>query len=395
MGNHMKEIILLKYGELVLKGSNKHVFEEKLLQNLRNKIKPYGAFDVWRAQSAVYVKSKSEKPDIEGAFSAAKKVFGFSSLSLALEVEKNIVAIDTAVIEYLSSELEASRTFKVESKRSDKNFPMDSPSICKHIGATVLEQFPHLTVDLYNPDTTVVIEIRDTMAYIHKRGEKGAGGLPSGSSGRAALLVSGGIDSPVAGYMVARRGVELVAIHFYSYPYTSERSKLKVCDLCGLVSGYAGKIKLYVVPFTRIQEEIRNNCPEEYFTLIMRRMMMKISNVIAKREDCMALVTGESIGQVASQTIQAILATNHAAELPVFRPVIGMDKEEIVAIARRIGTYECSILPYEDCCTIFTPKHPRTKPQLEKVLEVESSFDYDELIAEAIDGVEIIVGGNT
>ena len=384
----MKEIILLKAGEIALKGLNRSVFEDRLAKNCKFRLKHLGRFQITRAQSTMYCEPLDEDIDIDEAVETLQTVFGFSKMSRACVVEKDMDAIKAAAAEYLEPVLRDCRTFKVEAERSDKAFPLKSPAICAEVGGYLLSRFPHLRVDVHQPDFTVYVEIRDKNAYIHGPQLDGAGGMPVGSSGRAMLLISGGIDSPVAGYMMAKRGLELQAVHFAAPPYTSEYARQKVITLCREVGRYAGRIKLHVVGFTHVQEQIRDLCPEEYFTIIMRRYMMKIAERIAREEGCGALVTGESVAQVASQTLYALGCTDVAAELPVLRPVIGMDKNEIIAVARRIGTFETSILPYEDCCTVFTPRHPRTRPKLRDVLRAEERLDEEALLADALSKVE-------
>ena len=384
----MKEIILLKAGEIALKGLNRSVFEDRLAKNCKFRLKHLGRFQITRAQSTMYCEPLDEDIDIDEAVETLQTVFGFSKMSRACVVEKDMDAIKAAAAEYLEPVLRDCRTFKVEAKRSDKAFPLKSPAICAEVGGYLLSRFPHLRVDVHQPDFTVYVEIRDKNAYIHGPQLDGAGGMPVGSSGRAMLLISGGIDSPVAGHMMAKRGLELQAVHFAAPPYTSEYARQKVITLCREVGRYAGRIKLHGVGFTHVQEQIRDLCPEEYFTIIMRRYMMKIAERIAREEGCGALVTGESLAQVASQTLYALGCTDVAAELPVLRPVIGMDKNEIIAVARRIGTFETSILPYEDCCTVFTPRHPRTRPKLREVLRAEERLDEEALLADALSKVE-------
>ena len=384
----MKEIILLKAGEIALKGLNRSVFEDRLAKNCKFRLKHLGRFQITRAQSTMYCEPLDEDIDIDEAVETLQTVFGFSKMSRACVVEKDMDAIKAAAAEYLEPVLRDCRTFKVEAKRSDKAFPLKSPAICAEVGGYLLSRFPHLRVDVHQPDFTVYVEIRDKNAYIHGPQLDGAGGMPVGSSGRAMLLISGGIDSPVAGHMMAKRGLELQAVHFAAPPYTSEYARQKVITLCREVGRYAGRIKLHVVGFTHVQEQIRDLCPEEYFTIIMRRYMMKIAERIAREEGCGALVTGESVAQVASQTLYALGCTDVAAELPVLRPVIGMDKNEIIAVARRIGTFETSILPYEDCCTVFTPRHPRTRPKLREVPRAEERLDEEALLADALSKVE-------
>ena len=384
----MKELILIKNGEIALKGLNRTTFEDVLLKNIRRKLADLGKFRCYKAQSTMYIEPQEENIDLDEAVDRVRKVFGIAALTRACIVEKDFEDIKAKTVEYLKETLSEASTFKVEAKRSDKTFPMNTPQICTELGGYLLEQFPNLTVDVHNPQVTVMVEIRDFAAYVHAGQIEGAGGMPVSTSGRAMLLVSGGIDSPVAGYMMAKRGMEVLAVHFVSPPYTSERAKLKVITLCEKMSAYCGRMQLFIVPFTKMQEAIRDNCPEELFTVIMRRMMMKIAEKLAQRSDCAALITGESLAQVASQTVQAIACTDVACQMPVLRPLIGMDKEEIIRIARKIDTFETSILPYEDCCTVFTPKHPRTRPKLAMVEEAEAAFDFAPMLEEAVEGAE-------
>ena len=389
----MREVMLIKNGEIVLKGLNRPVFEDILIKNIRRRLKDFGKILITKEQSTICIEPIEQEFDFDGALEKVSKIFGIVSFSRACVVEKNFEVIQETAVEYLEADLLNAKTFKVESKRSDKKFKLTSPQISCEIGGYLLDAYPHLKVDLHNPDLIVKVEIRDNGAFIHAGAINGAGGMPVSSNGRAALLISGGIDSPVAGYMMAKRGVELCAVHFASPPYTSERAKEKVIELLRIVSEYSGRISTYIVPFTQIQEEIRKNCPEEYFTIIMRRLMMNIANRIANQQRCTTLITGESLGQVASQTMEAISCTDVASELLVFRPLIGMDKEEIVTISRKIGTYDTSILPFEDCCTVFIPKHPRTKPKLEYILEAEASFDFEPLIVESLLNLEKLTIG--
>ena len=386
----MREMILLKYGELALKGLNRPSFEAALTRSIRHRLYRFPSFTLQKAQSALFLTPGGSDFDMDAAAERLQKVFGISSIVRACVTEKDMAAINAAAVDYLRAELETVRSFKVEARRSDKSFPLTSPQIMAETGAAILDAFPHLHVDVHHPEALVTVEIRDFGAYVHGKPLPGAGGLPAGTSGRAALLISGGIDSPVAGYMMARRGLTLTAVHFASPPYTSERARNKVLDLLRTVSDFSGRIICYVVPFTKIQETIRHSCREEYFTVIMRRLMMRIASSIAQSEDCSALITGESVGQVASQTVQAIACTDAVSPIPVLRPLIGMDKEDIVTIARRIGTFETSIQPYEDCCTVFTPRHPRTRPTLRYVELDEASFDFAPLITEAIQNAEKI-----
>ena len=384
----MNEIFLMKLGEIVLKGQNKRQFENKLRQNVRRRMKPYGEFDVYLMQSTVYVEPKSEDCDVDGAWEACHAIFGVVSLCRCRPCEKNLDSIYEAAEAYLGDDLEGARSFKVESKRSDKQFPMTSIAISQEIGGRLAETHPHLLVDVHHPEYTVYVEIRDLAAYVHGPAEPGAGGLPTGVGGRAAVLLSGGIDSPVAGYMIAKRGVEIECVHFFSYPYTSEQAKEKVLELARLMSRYCGRMTVNIVGFTEIQEAIRDNCPEEMFTIIMRRFMMRIAQEIARRDGCKSLVTGENLGQVASQTMEAMAVTGAVVDMPLFCPLIGMDKEEIVRIARKIGTLETSILPYEDCCTVFTPRHPKTKPTRRMAEDAEKNLDVEALIARALENTE-------
>jgi thiamine biosynthesis protein ThiI len=386
----MNEIFLMKLGEIVLKGANKRQFENKLRQNVRRRMKPYGNFDVYIMQSTVYVQPLDEEADVEGAWEACRSIFGVVSLCRCRPCEKNLDAIYNAIEEYLGDDLDCAKSFKVESKRSDKAFPMTSIAISQEIGGRLAEAHPTVEVDVHHPDYVVYVEVRDLAAYVHGPAEPGAGGLPTGVGGRAMCLLSGGIDSPVAAYMMAKRGMEIECVHFFSYPYTSQLAKDKVLELARLVTRYAGRMTVNIVSFTQIQEAIRDNCPEEFFTLIMRRFMMEISQRIAKGDGCGALITGENLGQVASQTMEAMTVTGAVVDIPVFMPLIGMDKEEIVTIARKIGTLETSILPYEDCCTVFTPKHPKTKPTLGQLLHAERNLDREGLIQRALEGVEKI-----
>ena len=379
----MNEIFLLKLGEIVLKGTNKRQFENRLRQNIRRRMKAYGNFDVYIMQSTAYVEPMDDMADVESAWEACRTIFGLASLCRCRPCEKNIESIYEAVEEYLGDDLDCAESFKVESKRSDKAFPMNSIAISQEIGGRLAEAHPTCRVDVHHPAYTVYVEIRDLAAYVHGPAEPGAGGLPTGVSGRAMCLLSGGIDSPVAAYMIAKRGVEVEAVHFFSYPYTSQLAKDKVVELA--------RMTVNIVGFTRIQEAIRDNCPEEFFTLIMRRFMMEISQRIAKDHGCGALITGENLGQVASQTMEAMTVTGAVVDIPVFMPLVGMDKEEIVTIARKIGTLETSILPYEDCCTVFTPKHPKTKPTLGQVLHAERNLDREALILDALENIEKVV----
>ena len=386
----MKEIILLKDGEIVLKGLNRRTFEDVLKKNIRHAISHLGSFEIKSAQSIIYVKPLSDDIDLDEACLKISRVFGIVSYSrAAICEEKTLESIIATAPVYLEKELKAVKTFKVEARRSDKRFPYKSPEICAELGGVILDKFPHLSVDVHNPDLIVNVEVRDFGAYVHGAAHKGAGGIPEGTSGNAAILISGGIDSPVAAYMMAKRGLKLTAVHFASPPYTSKRAEDKVVRLLRRVSRYAGKMTMYTVPFTKIQKTIKNECPEELFTIIMRRLMMQISSRIAADNDCTALITGESLGQVASQTIGALSCTDDAADLLVFRPLIGMDKQEIIDISYKIDTYDISIEPYEDCCTVFTPKHPRTRPVLKYVKEAQEKANFEPMIEEALANLKV------
>ena len=384
----MKEIILCKYGEIVLKGANRKYFEDVLCRQLRQKAKACGQFEIYRAQSTVYIEPLDDAADIDAMIEAAGKVFGIVAICRAAVCEKNMDSILSTVKAYIPPYLEGKRTFKVESKRSDKRFPLDSIAISGEAGGAILEVCPRMRVDVHHPDITVRVEIRENAAYVHPGPMKGAGGMPIGTNGRGLLLLSGGIDSPVAGYMMAKRGLRGEAVHFESFPYTSEMARDKVLRLAQIVSEYNNdEMIVHVVSLTHVQEELVKHCDEDYFTLLLRRYMMAIADRVASRFGCGALVTGESLGQVASQTTEAIGVTDPVATHPVFRPCIGLDKEDIVVTARKIGTFETSIEPFEDCCTVFTPRHPRTRPDLKKVLEQEKKLPFDELVEEALAGM--------
>ncbi len=384
----MKEIVMVKYGEIALKGLNKSTFEDILTKNIKRRLKALGEFSYFRRQSTIYVTPESEV-DMDEVVKRLSYIFGIGAIQRSAVFPKDFVVVAQNVKEYLCDALEGAKTFKVEAKRADKKFPMQTPEIQQELGGVVLSAFPYLRVDVHNPEVTVRLEIRDNGAYLSAQRIQGAGGMPVGSSGKALLMLSGGIDSPVAGYMMAKRGLVVDCIHYVSPPYTSERARMKVEALAERMTDYCGDIKFYCVPFTELQEALRDNCPEEYFTVLMRRLMVKIANKICDREGYGAIITGESVAQVASQTLNAIYCTNEAAEYPVFRPVIGMDKREIIDISRKIDTYETSTLPYEDCCTVFSPKHPKTKPRMEDIRAAEASFDFDALVEKAVAETEI------
>ena len=385
----MKEIILVKYGEMALKGLNKRTFEDVLVKNIKRRLKDLGKTNITRAQSTIFIDPYEEKYDTDEAVDRLKKVFGIAALCRAAVCEKQFDDIKRVSLEYLEEALSYASTFKVTAKRADKSFPMKSPEICRELGGALLSRFDNLKVDVNNPEVTVTVEIRDSKAYVHGENIKGAGGLPVGTSGHAMLLLSGGIDSPVAGYMLAKRGVHISAVHYVSPPYTSERARLKVEQLCERLTDYCGSIAFFCVPFTEIQEAIKNHCPEEFFTIIMRRLTMEIAQRISEREKCLALITGESVGQVASQTMNAIACTDAVCRIPVFRPLIGMDKTEIVETARKIDTFDISIQPYEDCCTVFTPRHPKVRPLLSDVENAQNGFDFSELVDKAVNDTEL------
>ena len=391
----MKDIILLKQGEIVLKGLNKKFFEQKLITNVNRRLKGFGSFKVYTLQSTVYVEPLDETADVAGAFDALKTVFGVIALTRAAACEKDADAIAAKAIEYLAEDMRAAKSFKVETRRSDKRFPMTSIRLSQYVGGLLAEAFPETKVDVHDPELIVNVEVRDLAAYVHGNPTPGAGGMPVGSNGSAVTLLSGGIDSPVSSWMIAKRGVRVIPLHFYAFPYTGEAAKEKVISLARELTPWCGKLRLGVVPFTHIQEEIRDRCPEEFFTIIMRRFMMRIADRFARDNRCGALVTGENLGQVASQTMQAMAVTESVAALPVLRPLIGFDKAEIVALARRIGTFDTSILPYEDCCTVFTPRHPELRPTAEAAAAAEAALDVEALVEEAVMGIEHVnVGGD-
>ena len=383
---NQQEIFLLKLGEVVLKGLNRRSFEDKLMSNVRRRLRHYGSFQVYIRQSTIYVEPQGDTCDLEGAWGACKQVFGIAAVARAVPCEKTVEAIVETAKTYLRDAFASARSFKVESRRADKTFRLNSIQISQAVGGDLAEAFPNVAVDVHNPDLTVFVEIREKAAYVHGASEPGAGGLPVGMGGHAVSLLSGGIDSPVSSWMMARRGVQLEMVHFVSPPYTSQQAQDKVLELARQLTAYCGRMLVHIVPFTEIQEEIRRSCPEEYFTLIMRRFMMRIAEAVAKKAGAKALVTGESLGQVASQTMMALGVTEDVTTMPVLRPLIGMDKVEIIRIARDIGTFDTSILPHEDCCTVFTPRHPATRPDLEAVRTAEAALDVEGLVAKALAG---------
>jgi len=387
-----EKLILVRYEEIFLKRSNRNVFENRLIKNIKQRLDNMGDIRVTCSQSRIYVESGDEDFDLAEAVERLKKVFGIASMSIVSRVPTDYEAIKASAVGIVADLLSryGYKTFKVETKRADKSFPMNSPQISADVGAHILRNFPRLKVDVKNPDFVLYIEVRES-TYLYSEIIPAAKGLPTGTGGRAALLLSGGIDSPVAGWMIAKRGVEVDAVYFHSPPYTSERAREKVVRLCEILSEWTMGMRLYVVPFTEIQMAIHQKCPQEYLTIIMRRYMMKIAEQIALNNGALALITGEAIGQVASQTMESLLVTNSAVTLPVYRPLIGMDKNEVVNLARHIGTYDTSILPYEDCCTLFVARHPATRPSLEKTLDYESVLDEEQMIARALEQAEMII----
>jgi len=370
----MQDILLIKYGELALKGDNRSFFENKLIKNIKHALSDFKKVKVEKTHGRIYVECDG---DIEEVIERLKKVFGIVGITKAKKTDLNLDEIFKAAVELMKGH--EGKTFKVETKRPNKSFPYNSMEVSRRVGAAVLKNVKNLKVDVHNPDVLLMVEIRE-MAFLYAGVIEGIGGLPLGTNGKATVLLSGGIDSPVATWMMMKRGVEIEAVYFHSPPYTSERAKDKVVDLCKVLSQYGQKIKLHVVHFTDLQLEIYEKCPPKFTTIIMRRMMMKIAEKIAQKNGSMALITGESLGQVASQTIESLYVTNASVSIPIFRPLIGMDKTEIINLAQKIGTFEISIRPYEDCCTIFVPKHPATKPKLEKVIEAEQKMEYQKYL---------------
>ena len=382
----MREVLLVRYGEVFLKGQNRPFFLRKLVDHVKAAVQEVHGH-VWLSEGRIYV---SDYTDQDEAIRRVSRVFGVHSVSPAIEMEKD--SFEAICAQAARMMEKKTGTFKVLAKRSDKQYPMDSPTIMREAGGYILDHVPHLSVDVNHPDHEITIEIRK-LAYLSVDRTMAVSGMPMGTNGKACLLLSGGIDSPVAGFMIAKRGVELCCVHYHSFPYTSERAKEKVLELARILSEYCGKMRVYIVPFTEIQMQIHEKCPENFTTLIMRRYMMRIAEILARKDGAQALITGESIGQVASQTMEALGCTDEVVSMPVFRPCVGMDKEEIVTVARRIGTLETSILPYEDCCTVFTPKHPATHPRKELVRRAEEKLDSQALIDAAIEGTEIVEVG--
>jgi len=387
----MDKIILVRYEEIFLKGLNKHFFENKLIKNINQKLDSLGNVRITKSQSRIYIESDDADFDIDEAIIRLTKIFGIASVSPVMRIKSDYDEIKKTSLEIVRELIykKSFKTFKVESKRGDKSFPMSSPQICADLGGYILSKFPCLRVDVHNPDFILYVEVREN-TYLYSEIIPSVKGLPTGTGGLATLLLSGGIDSPVAGWMIAKRGVEIEAVYFHSYPYTSDRAKDKVIKLTEILSEYCMGVKLHIVPFTEIQTAIHEKCPHEYITIIMRRFMMKIAERIARKSGSLALVTGEAIGQVASQTMESMLVTNNAVTLPVYRPLIGMDKNEVIEIAKKIGTFDTSILPYEDCCTVFVAKHPVIKPSLQKTMEYEKVLDSEKLINDALTLTEVI-----
>ena len=387
----MKKVILIKNGELALKGLNRSTFEDILVKNLKRRLSPLGKFSFTKAQSTVITEPENEDVDFDAAVECVSHVFGIAAFSVAGVTEKDIESIKKAVTDFLGDELKSVRTFKVCAKRSDKKFPLTSPEICREVGGYVLSRIPSLKVDVHEPELTVTVEVRDSSVFVHGNQLRGAGGMPVGTSGKGLLLLSGGIDSPVAGHMIAKRGMNIECIHFHSYPYTNLQARDKVIELAKVLSEYTCGTKLNIVSVTHIQEEIHKNCNGEYMVTLLRRFMMRIAERIAARCGAQCIITGESLGQVASQTIEGMTSSNSVIKnLPVLRPLCGFDKDEIIERSRSIGAFEISIQPYEDCCTVFLPRHPVIKPTIEAVLAEEQKLNVDSLVEEAIKTLEIL-----
>lgn len=388
----MREIILARMGEIALKGLNRGRFEQRLIANLKRRLNRCGSFQVHQSQSRFWIEPQDETCDLDEALQIATSVFGLVSASRVsvypAEVDQLLPAARSYMQQYLSEHPGALR-FKVESKRGLKSFPMESPKISAHVGGYLLSQFPQLSVDVHEPDFVLYVEVREEL-YLYTDILPGVKGLPIGSSGKGMLLLSGGIDSPVAGYCMASRGMELEAVYFHTYPYTSDRARQKVVDLAELLTDYCGRMKLHIVDFTEIQLAIRDHCPQDMMTIVMRRIMMRIAEGLAKRSGARCLITGESLGQVASQTLEALCTTDTVVGMPVFRPLIGMDKDDTVRLARKIGTFETSILPYEDCCTVFVARHPRTRPSLQAAERAESKLDIESYVEMGLNRIETL-----
>jgi len=385
------EIIIASIGEIALKGLNRNKFESRLIANIKRKLKTCGNFKISQSQSRICIEPEDNQTDIQVALEKVVKVFGVVSASIAWQAEKSIDMLYNLSQAYVFEYLENNKadTFKIEARRADKRFILNSPEICTEVGAHILEKFPKLKVSVKNPDLILRVEVRDQIIVFSEK-KQGFRGLPVGSAGKGLLLLSGGIDSPVAGFMMASRGLEIEAVYFHSYPYTSDQAKEKVIELARRLKEYTGRIRLHIVDFTKIQLELRDKCPEDMLTIHMRRVMMMIAQEIAYKSGAKALITGESLGQVASQTLEALHCTNSAVTIPVFRPLIGLDKEDTVSLARKIGTFDTSVLPFEDCCTLFVAKHPKTKPSLEYTLKCENDIGVEEMVKDGISKIEII-----
>jgi thiamine biosynthesis protein ThiI len=386
----VEKVLSVSLGEIALKGLNRKYFEDQLIKNMRRVIKDIGFEKIYKEQGKIYI--EAEEYNFSQMINRLKKVFGLVYISPCIRIEKNEEKIKEASIAAIREKIDKERinTFKVDTNRADKNFPIKSPELSRQIGGLILQNFNELKVDVHNPDTFLYIDIKQN-AYIYTDKIKGYGGLPLGTNGKGLLLLSGGIDSPVAGFLMAKRGLEISAVHYHSYPFTSERAEEKVKDLARILSRYVGRIKMYSINLLEIQKEINSKCKENEMTILSRRFMMKIAGRIAEREGINALITGESLGQVASQTIEGISVTNKAVDIPILRPLIGVDKVDIIDIARDIETFETSILPFEDCCTVFLPKHPVTKPKIEDILKSEEALDIETLVNKAIENIELII----
>lgn len=384
----MDKVLSVSLGEIALKGLNRKYFEDQLIKHIRRAIKDIGFEKIYKEQGKIYI--QAEEQFFPQMINRLRKVFGLVYISPCIKVEKDVDEIENAVLKAVKEKIEGEKikTFKVDTNRADKNFPIKSPDFSKQMGGVILKAFNELSVDVHTPDTLVYIDIKQN-AYIYTDKIKGHGGMPIGTNGKGLLLLSGGIDSPVAGFLMAKRGVEISAVHYHSYPFTSERAEEKVKDLAGILSRYTGKITMYSVNILEIQKEINAKCPEKEMTILSRRLMMRIAERIAEKQNINALITGESLGQVASQTIEGISVTNAAVKLPILRPLVGLDKVDIIEIAKDIETFETSTLPFEDCCTVFLPKHPVTKPRIEDIEKSEEVLDVDYLIDNVIENMKV------
>ncbi len=386
-----RNLFIVRFGEAALKGQNKPYFEKLLVERIRKLVKRLGSIEVRRKEGLIFVRADKSIPQ-EDIIREIGKVFGIASISPAVECPSDLEEIGRAAVEYMNRLIQEKgvKTFKVEAKRADKSFPVKSPDIAKKVGASVLKGCKVLKVDVHDPDVHLFVDLRRDVTYLYQQKIKGLGGLPLGSNGKGLVLLSGGIDSPVAAWMMARRGMQIEAVHYHSYPYTSERAQEKVEELAGILAVYCSRFKMHVINMLPIQEQIAAHCPAEEMTIQLRRFMMRVGEKIAAQNDCSMLVTGESLGQVASQTAEALCVTDASVTMPVMRPLIAMDKTEIMDLARHIGTYEKSIEPYEDCCTVFLPKHPLTKPRLDRIERSEAGLDVERLISEAVESEETI-----